>query len=134
MRFAVAIIAALVTVAATNVPLAQSTVTPSPESRATCPPDVKGEPPTVGGGSSEPLSDKLGGCAADQGTCGDGELLLVVEERVEFGPPPMSLAAPRFTSACLAFVCDKDHRPRLGEDFPRQGPSESLTNTSIGRE
>jgi hypothetical protein len=37
----------------------QSTATPSPESRATCPPDVKGEPPTVGGGSSEPLSDKL---------------------------------------------------------------------------
>src|SRR2546426_5998416 len=24
-----------------------------------CPPDIKGEPPTVGGGSSEPLSDKL---------------------------------------------------------------------------
>src|SRR2546422_406202 len=33
--------------------------TPPPESAATCPPDVKGEPPTVGGGSSEPLSDKL---------------------------------------------------------------------------
>ena len=59
MRFAVPIIAALVTVAAANVSLAQSTVTPSPEIRATCPPDVKGEPPTVGGGSSEPLSDKL---------------------------------------------------------------------------
>ena len=44
MRFAVPIIAALVTVAAANVSLA---------------PDVKGEPPTVGGGSSEPLSDKL---------------------------------------------------------------------------
>jgi hypothetical protein len=59
LRFAVPIIAALVTVAAANVSLAQSTATPSPESRATCPPDVKGEPPTVGGGSSEPLSDKL---------------------------------------------------------------------------
>jgi hypothetical protein len=59
LRFAVPIIAALVTVAAANVSLAQSTTTPSPESRATCPPDVKGEPPTVGGGSSEPLSDKL---------------------------------------------------------------------------
>src|SRR5205814_7033037 len=59
LRFAVPIIAALVTVAASNVSLAQSTAPPSPESRATCPPDVKGEPPTVGGGSSEPLSDKL---------------------------------------------------------------------------
>ena len=59
MRFAVPIIAALVTVAAANVSVAQSTAPPPPESRATCPPDVKGEPPTVGGGSSEPLSDKL---------------------------------------------------------------------------
>ena len=59
MRFAVPIIAVLVTVAAANVSLGQPTAPPSPESRATCPPDVKGEPPTVGGGSSEPLSDKL---------------------------------------------------------------------------
>jgi hypothetical protein len=59
LRFAVPIIAALVTVAAPNESLAQSTATPSPETRATCPPDVKGEPPTVGRGSSEPLSDKL---------------------------------------------------------------------------
>ena len=29
------------------------------EQGAACPPDVKGTPPTVGGGSSEPLSDKL---------------------------------------------------------------------------
>jgi hypothetical protein len=62
LRSVVPIIAALVTlvtVVTTNVSLAQSTATPPPESRATCPPDVKGEPPTVGGGSSEPLSDKL---------------------------------------------------------------------------
>ena len=64
MRFAVPIIEALalVTVAAANVSLAQSTAPPSPEIRATCPPDVKGEPPTVGGGgggNSPPLSDKL---------------------------------------------------------------------------
>jgi hypothetical protein len=58
LRFAVPI-AALVTLAAANVSLAQSTAPPSPESRATCPPDVQGEPPTVGGGTSEPLSDKL---------------------------------------------------------------------------
>jgi hypothetical protein len=30
-----------------------------PERSVTCPPDVKGEPPTVGGGGTEPLSDKL---------------------------------------------------------------------------
>ena len=29
------------------------------EGDVTCPPDIKGEPPTVGGGSSKPLSDKL---------------------------------------------------------------------------
>ena len=59
LRSVVPIIAALVTVVTANVSLAQSTATPRPESGATCPPDVKGEPPTVGGGSSEPLSDKL---------------------------------------------------------------------------
>src|SRR5262249_61933432 len=32
---------------------------PSLENGAACPPDTKGEPPTVGGGSSAPLSDKL---------------------------------------------------------------------------
>ena len=32
---------------------------PAPERGAACPPDVKGDPPTVGGGSSQPLSDKL---------------------------------------------------------------------------
>jgi hypothetical protein len=29
------------------------------EGNVTCPPDIKGEPPTVGSGSSKPLSDKL---------------------------------------------------------------------------
>jgi hypothetical protein len=29
------------------------------EGNVTCPPDVKGEPPTVGGGNNKPLSDKL---------------------------------------------------------------------------
>jgi hypothetical protein len=33
--------------------------TPPAEQGAACPPDVKGEPPTVGGGSSQSLSDKL---------------------------------------------------------------------------
>ena len=31
----------------------------APEQGVTCPPDVGGEPPTVGGGSSQSLSDKL---------------------------------------------------------------------------
>jgi hypothetical protein len=38
---------------------AQVAGNPAPERGAACPPDVKGEPPTVGGGSSQPLSDKL---------------------------------------------------------------------------
>jgi hypothetical protein len=56
---AVAIIAALVTVAAVNGGFAQPSAKPSPENGAVCPPDTQGEPPTVGGGSSAPLSDKL---------------------------------------------------------------------------
>jgi len=59
LRLVVPIISVLVTVGATNVALAQPTTNPPSERGATCPPDVKGEPPTVGGGSSEPLSDKL---------------------------------------------------------------------------
>jgi hypothetical protein len=59
LRSTTLIIVAFVGIASANVTLAQPTATPSPETRATCPPDVKGEPPTVGGGSSEPLSDKL---------------------------------------------------------------------------
>jgi hypothetical protein len=49
-----------------NVPLANAALAQSadsgralPEHGVACPPDVKGEAPTVGGGSSEPLSDKL---------------------------------------------------------------------------
>jgi hypothetical protein len=59
LRLVVPVISVLVTVAAANVALAQPTTNPPSERGATCPPDVKGEPPTVGGGSSEPLSDKL---------------------------------------------------------------------------
>jgi hypothetical protein len=53
------ILAAFISIAAANVALAQATGNSSPEEGATCPPDIKGEPPTVGGGSSAPLSDKL---------------------------------------------------------------------------
>src|SRR5207244_10565392 len=55
----VAIIAALVMVGAANLTRAQSSANPAPENGVTCPPDTKGDPPTVGGGSSAPLSDKL---------------------------------------------------------------------------
>src|SRR3989442_15653693 len=61
MRFPLLItIFAGVTIA--NSALAQSTGQGqlAPEHGVACPPDVKGEPPTVGGGgSSEPLSEKL---------------------------------------------------------------------------
>jgi hypothetical protein len=59
LRFAIPIIAALIASVVANSALAQSRASPSPENGAACPPDTKGEPPTVGGGSSEPLSDKL---------------------------------------------------------------------------
>ena len=58
MRVAVPLIAALVIVAGGNMSLAQPANRSAGEA-ATCPPDVKGDPPTVGGRSSEPLSDKL---------------------------------------------------------------------------
>jgi hypothetical protein len=59
LRPVILIIAAFVGVAPASVALAQPTENTSPEQGTTCPPDVKGEPPTVGGGSSAPLSDKL---------------------------------------------------------------------------
>lgn len=58
LRAAIALIAAFVIIAGANMSLAQP-ANPSPGEAATCPPDVKGNPPTVGGRSSEPLSDKL---------------------------------------------------------------------------
>jgi len=59
LRLTILIIAAFVGFAQGGVVLAQPADNTSPEQGATCPPDVKGEPPTVGGGSSGPLSDKL---------------------------------------------------------------------------
>jgi len=58
LRVAVPLIAAFLIVAGANMALAQP-ANPSPGEGATCPPDTKGDPPTVGGRSSEPLSDKL---------------------------------------------------------------------------
>jgi hypothetical protein len=59
LRPTILIIAAFVGFAPAGVVLAQPTENTSPEQGVTCPPDVKGEPPTVGGGSSGALSDKL---------------------------------------------------------------------------
>jgi hypothetical protein len=59
LRLTILILATFISIAAANVALAQATGNSSPEEGATCPPDIKGEPPTVGGGSSAPLSDKL---------------------------------------------------------------------------
>jgi hypothetical protein len=58
LRVAVALIAAFVIVAGANISLAQP-ANPPPGEAATCPPDVKDDPPTIGGRSSEALSDKL---------------------------------------------------------------------------
>ena len=58
LRAAIPLIAAFVIVAGANMSLAQP-AKPSPGEAAACPPDAKGDPPTVGGRSSEPLSDKL---------------------------------------------------------------------------
>jgi hypothetical protein len=55
------LIAIFAAVASAGFALAQSADKgrPAPEQGVTCPPDVKGEPPTIGRGSSEALSDKL---------------------------------------------------------------------------
>jgi hypothetical protein len=58
LRVAVPLIAAFVIVARANMSLAQP-ANPFAGEAATCPPDTKGDPPTVGGRSSEPLSDRL---------------------------------------------------------------------------
>jgi hypothetical protein len=59
LRPTIVIIAAFVGFAQAGVVLAQPAENTSLEEGVTCPPDVKGEPPTVGGGSSGALSDKL---------------------------------------------------------------------------
>lgn len=59
MRCAMPIIAVSVCLATANVALGQSPANPSPDTGAACPPGTKGEPPTVGGGGSDQLSDKL---------------------------------------------------------------------------
>jgi hypothetical protein len=55
----VAMTASLASVGTASAQAAGNAPSAAPARDAACPPDVKGEPPTVGGGSSEPLSDKL---------------------------------------------------------------------------
>jgi hypothetical protein len=55
LRGAGPLIAAFAILAGANMSFAQP-ANPAPGQGATCPPDAKGDPPTVGGGSSEPLS------------------------------------------------------------------------------
>jgi hypothetical protein len=59
LRITPLIVAAFVSIAGTNAASPQAADKPLAEQNAACPPDVKGDPPTVGGGGSEPLSDKL---------------------------------------------------------------------------
>ncbi len=56
--FARALIVAISVALAGSV-AAQSVREDSPEQGTTCPPDVKGEPPSLGADGTEPLSDKL---------------------------------------------------------------------------
>jgi hypothetical protein len=59
LRLTIVIISAFVGFAPAGLVLAQPTENTAPEQGVTCPPDVKGEPPTVGGSGSGALSDKL---------------------------------------------------------------------------
>jgi hypothetical protein len=61
LRSTTLIVATVVSVVSAGAAVAQSAGDRRmpPERGLDCPPDVKGEPPTVGGGSSESLSDKL---------------------------------------------------------------------------
>ncbi|MGZ3290378.1 MAG: hypothetical protein ACXU87_20335 [Xanthobacteraceae bacterium] len=60
MRTLLLSLALLFGLASTGVAVAQSAAPDRvPQQGAACPPDVKGEGPTVGSGSNEPLSDKL---------------------------------------------------------------------------
>ncbi len=59
MRLPTLIAALLASAVSATGATAQTAAPAPPEQGAACPPGVTGEPPTVGGGSSEPLSDKL---------------------------------------------------------------------------
>jgi hypothetical protein len=95
LRRAAFIVTALASVACSDVALAQaagdSGHTP-PQQGAACPPDVKGEAPTVGSGSSAPLSDKLaqskGVICPPAGVDRDMEVAPPNGGRLKIIPPP----------------------------------------------
>jgi hypothetical protein len=53
------ILALLVSAGCAGMASSQTPPKAPPGQEVACPPDVKGDPPTVGSGSSEPLGDKL---------------------------------------------------------------------------
>ena len=52
-------VAIVLSVAVSDPVVAQTASEPSPEQGTTCPPERKGEPPTLGGDSTKPLSERL---------------------------------------------------------------------------
>lgn len=61
LSFAIAIMIGAASSAPLTDLMAQSPRDAPSKDAVTCPPDVKGEPPTIGQGGSKPLSDKLAG-------------------------------------------------------------------------
>jgi hypothetical protein len=59
VRIHALVLALLVSTGCAGSALAQTPPKAPPEQEVACPPDVKGDPPTVGSGSSQPLGDKL---------------------------------------------------------------------------
>ena len=108
---------------------AQVAGNPAPERGAACPPDVKGEPPTVGGGSSQPLSDKL---AQSKGVIcpPSGVDPRYTSRRPTAGlkviPPPGTPAAiqacsrSKHRAPTLRRASSPDHRPALPSQPPRR--------------
>jgi len=95
LRSTASIVTLLASLACAGAALAQSVGDggrPPPQQGAACPPDVKGEPPTVGGGSSEPLSDKLaqskGVICPPAGVDHDMQVAPPAGGRLKIIPPP----------------------------------------------
>ena len=113
LRAAIALIAAFVIIAGANISLAQP-ANPSPGEAATCPPDVKGNPPTVGGRSSEPLSDKL---AQSKGViCPPAG----VDRKMQVTPPgggQLKVIPPPGTPGGYQLILDMDRLAKLSIDL-----------------
>jgi hypothetical protein len=91
LRPTILILATFISIAAANVALAQATGNSSPEEGSTCPPDIKGEPPTVGGGSSAPrdkLAQSKGVICPPAGIDRDMQVTLPSGGHLKVIPPP----------------------------------------------